>query len=103
MFKIILETYDGYDKDIIEARLSGAWDMLSQSRVLALGTQDCRRWLYTGCRFGSGLPAVGRVPLPTLRGKEIAHSPELYPLTVVGVAERTLAEKTGTKLFRSEV
>lgn len=100
IFKTILEAYDGCDADIIRARLNSAW---------GYAVRNPDSWpaaiekVADGYARGVALERLyrpsERVRIPIPEARKITQSPDLYPLSVVGVAERALAERTGTQVI----
>lgn len=100
VFKAILEAYDGCDKAIIGAQLDAAWDYAGRNQDFwPSAIEKIANGYARGVEFNPSHQASERVQIPLLEAKRITQSPDLFPLSVVGVAERALAEKTGTQVI----
>lgn len=95
LFKDFLYGYDGCDDDIIDARTNGAWQYAVRNPEFWPAALEIIAFGYSHCiALNRSFPTPDHDTLPVLEAKNITQNPADYPLTVVGLAERTLMEKT---------
>lgn len=99
LFKHVLYPYDGEDEDIIDARLRAAWLYAAYNNefwptALEIVADGYSRGLALDRLYGGSERGV-----PILEAKKITRAPELYPLSVVNAAERTLTQRIGVQVI----
>ena len=100
LFKEVLHDYLGDDENLKDARTNCAWYYAVRNpdfwpAALEIISDGYRR----GVAVDRIYPGRDSSVLPSLEARKIALNPSDYPLTVVAAAQRTLAEKAGSRVI----
>ena len=100
LFIEALKPYEGDDDDIVDARANSAWQYSIRhpetwSSTLAIVADSYEK----GVSIERVFPAPGKSILPAFEARRVVQDASSFPLTVINVAEGTLAEQTGSRVI----